>query len=521
MRPRLPTSLNGRLVLTAVSLVAVIGLLVGLATTLAMRGYLTGQLDDQVRALSERSVSMTAPPAVPETRDRDGGRDDEDEDRDFSGPGGPGTLTAFFASGYSGGFVATRSGDPDLEEEVLEELADVPVDGEVHSVDLDELGHYRVLATPATTRLGATVVVNGVPTEDLRESLSSLLLWQLLLTLLGVATAAVVGDLLVRRTLRPLREVAAAAREVTTLDLDTGSVGETVRVPAELTDPATEVGQVGASLNQLLGHVESALDARHRSELQVRQFVADASHELRTPLATILGYAELARRNPSYSPTDALTKVEAEGARMQSLVEDLLLLARLDAGRPLEREEVDLSLLSLEAVQDSRVLGPEHRWALELPDEPVTVTGDAHRLHQVLTNLLTNARRHTPPGTTVTVGLATTPTGADLTVTDNGPGIPPDLIPDVFERFTRADASRTRDLSDLPADLSPLSRDWSDLPADLSHLPADLSRLSPTQDPGGAGLGLALVQAIVQAHHGEVSVESTPGHTRFTVSLPR
>ena len=176
-------------------------------------------------------------------------------------------------------------------------------------------------------------------------------------------------------------------------------------MPEHLTDERTEVGQVGAALNTLLAHVETSLEARHRSEQQVRQFVADASHELRTPLATIAGYTELARRRPDDDNVrTALGKVEEESARMTSLVEDMLLLARLDGGRPLDREPVDLTRLLVEAVDDARVVGPDHQWRLELPElPPVEVTGDEQRLHQVVTNLLTNARKHTPAGTTVTV----------------------------------------------------------------------------------------------------------------------
>jgi two-component system OmpR family sensor kinase len=168
---------------------------------------------------------------------------------------------------------------------------------------------------------------------------------------------------------------------------------------------------------------------------------------------------------------------------MSSLVEDLLLLARLDAGRPLSRDEVDLTRLVLEAVGDARVVGPDHRWQLDLPDEPVLATGDEQRLHQVLTNLLNNARRHTPPGTSVTVGLRTEGDEVVLSVLDDGPGLPPRLARTAFERFTRGDSARTR-------------------------------------ASGGAGLGLSLVEAISQAHGGSVSVDSVPGHTRFEVRLP-
>jgi two-component system OmpR family sensor kinase len=238
----------------------------------------------------------------------------------------------------------------------------------------------------------------------------------------------------------------------------------------------------------MLGHVESALARRHASEARLRTFAADASHELRTPLAAIRGYAELARRHPGTLPPEvehALRRVESESARMSALVEDLLLLARLDAGRPLESAPVDLTRLVIDAASDARVAGPGHRWQLELPDGPVMVLGDEQRLHQVLANLLSNARTHTPPGTTVTVALGSGPSGgaAELSVTDDGPGIPAELQPDLFERFVRGDSSRSR-------------------------------------AAGSTGLGLAIVAAVVGAHQGTVAVASQPGHTRFVITLP-
>ena len=243
----------------------------------------------------------------------------------------------------------------------------------------------------------------------------------------------------------------------------------------------------------MLGHVERALDARHESEQQVRQFLADASHELRTPLSTIAGYAELSRRRPGDDETQlaqlqhAMDRVDVESGRMTALVDDLLLLARLDAGRPLESETVDLSRLVLEAVDDARVVAPDHQWRLSLPEEPVLVRGDGHRLHQAVTNLLSNARRHTPAGTVVSasVGLvddAETP-GVEVAIHDDGPGLPPALVAQAFDRFSRGDESRTR-------------------------------------DTGGSGLGLPIVKAIVEAHHGTVALDSRPGSTTFTLHLP-
>jgi len=242
----------------------------------------------------------------------------------------------------------------------------------------------------------------------------------------------------VRRELAPLERVAATASRVSALPLDRGEVSLVERVPD--VDPGTEVGQVGAALNRMLDHVGSSLQARHDSETRLRQFIADASHELRTPLAAIRGYAELTRRTAEPVPAEivhAMGRVESEATRMTTLVEELLLLARLDAGREPGREPVDLSRLLVDMLSDAHVAGPGHKWQLELPEEPVTVTGDPAQLHQVVANLLANARTHTPPGTTVTVGLATAPDAAVLTVADDGPGIPAGLQPEVFTRFAR------------------------------------------------------------------------------------
>ncbi|HEY0806848.1 MAG TPA: ATP-binding protein, partial [Pseudonocardiaceae bacterium] len=308
----------------------------------------------------------------------------------------------------------------------------------------------------------------------------------------GVGAAALiaatfVGAAIVRRTLRPLRRVADTASRVAELELDRGDVALSVRVPEAYTDPHTEVGQVGAALNRMLGHVAAALTARQASEMRVRQFVADASHELRTPLAAIRGYAELTRRSHDEVPPNvahAIRRVESESARMTGLVNDLLLLARLDSGRPLARDQVDLSRLVLDAVSDAHIAGPGHAWRLDLPPDPVVVNGDQQRLHQVLANLLSNARTHTPSGTTVTTGLAEHNGQMVLTVTDDGPGIPADLLPEAFERFARGDTSRSR-------------------------------------NAGSTGLGLAIVAAVVGAHRGSVGVTSEPGKTVFTVTLPR
>ncbi len=470
-------SLTGRLVATAVALVALVSLLVVGLTTYAMSSYLSARLDERVL------LTRFGPAPTPGPSRGDHGRDDDRV-------GGPGNLQAALpATGTVGsyGFVLDDAdGDnagSDLSAADLAVLDRVPQDQRVHVVELPDAGEFHVESRRAATTRGATArTVVGLPSSEITRTLSSLLYRGLGLAAAGVLLAGIAGIALVRRQLRPLREVAATAHQVADLPLATGDINLSMRVPAHLTDERTEVGQVGSALNSMLANVESSLEARHRSEQQVRQFVADASHELRTPLSTIAGYTELARRRPDDAAVQetALTKIDAESARMTSLVEDLLLLARLDAGRSLERTPVDLSRLLVEAVSDARVVSADHHWRLDLPDHALEVTGDAQRLHQVVTNLLTNARRYTPADTTITVlGRP-----GRISVHDNGPGFPPELVASAFERFARGDASRTR------------------------------------ADEGGVGLGLSLVRAIAVAHGGSVSLESRPGDTTVTVALP-
>lgn len=472
----LPRTLSGRLVVTAVALVAVVGILVALSATLVMRGVLTDRLDSQVHDALRRTAGPQADP------------DDVGHPDGPDGPSirqSPGTLIAFvYTDGSSEGAILqdTPGTATPLAAATIARLAQDTRASQVHDASVNGV-RYR--AVVAKTRSGSTVVV-ALPTRQIDDTVNSMFLSFALLTLVGVGVAGLAGTWLVRRQLRPLNAVAETAHEVSTQDLSSGETTIHTRVDDDLTDTRTEVGQVGAALNTLLDHVDAALAARHRSEQQVRQFVADASHELRTPLSTIHGYAELSRRTPEdpVALGAALNKVETEAGRMSALVEDLLLLARLDAGRPLAREEVDLTRLLLEAVADARVLSTDHHWRLDLPSEPVTLNGDEARLHQVVTNLLNNARNHTPAGTTVTVRARADKDGTvRIEVHDDGPGLAPDVAEAAFERFTRGDSSRTR-------------------------------------ASGGAGLGLSLVSAITAAHHGTASVTSTPGNTTFTVRIP-
>ena len=461
----------GRLIVTVVALVAVASLLVAGAVTLVMSSYLTDRLDEKLTQSMDRAQRAPMFLAGEPDGGPGSGRPNPGRGQDV------GLITVI--PGYPGSIVTQEGDAPRISTAARDILAAVDADGGPHDVDLPAYGSYRVLAAEGPD---GSIRVVALPRDDVEGTISSLVWWEVLLALAAVGAAAVAGRVLVRRQLRPLRDVAATAHQVTAMPLSSGEVGETFRVPAALTDPSTEVGQVGEALNQLLGHVEEALDARHESEQQVRQFLADASHELRTPLSTIKGYAELSRRTGRADPDQILAKVESEAGRMSTLVEDMLLLARLDAGREVDRRPVDLTRLVVEAVDDARVRDPERRWTFDVPDEPVTVTGDEQRLHQAVTNLITNASRHTPPDTVVDVRL-TVGDRARIDVHDDGPGIDAALLPVVFERFTRGDSSRTR-------------------------------------ASGGAGLGMSLVKAIMHAHHGDASVTSVPGDTTFTLTLP-
>jgi two-component system, OmpR family, sensor kinase len=378
-----------------------------------------------------------------------------------------------------------------------------------HTVTLTSLdGDYLLTKVQASSD---DILITGLPLATVDNTLNKVENTEHVVFAAVLLLAVVLGAGLIQVSLRPLRRVAATATRVTELPLDSGEVTLPAGVPD--TDPRTEVGRVGAAFNRMLFHVEKALGRRAASEARLRRFAADASHELRTPLSAIRGYAELALRHPGPVPEDvthALGRVQSESARMTVLVDDLLLLARLDAGRPLEREPVDLSRLVIETTSDARVARGDHRWQLDLPDEPVLVQGDEHRLHQVMANLLSNAGKHTPAGSTVSVALAlgATVTGTgitsagtaavqrgiipsalrvELSITDDGPGIPPELLPELFERFTRGDTGRAREV--YAAGKS-------------------------------TGLGLAIVDAVVAAHGGCITVTSRPGMTRFAILLP-
>jgi two-component system OmpR family sensor kinase len=465
---------------------------IGIVSVTTLHRQVLSQVDNQLEAAGQRSVNAFGHGGGP-----GGGQ---------GFPGGSGSVPPFAtgqgqASGTLGALVRNGSISlagvnigPDDSKPVptadYAVLLAVPVDNRPHTVELEGLGQFRVLASKDSDGDGS-VLITGLPLKDATSTVSDLTVVIIIVSLAALLGAAILGTVVVRFALRPLRRVTETATRVSQLRLDRGEVALIERVPDKDTDERTEVGKVGAALNTMLGHVGTALTARQASETRVRQFVADASHELRTPLASIRGYAELTRRTGDVLPPDikhAMDRVESEARRMTGLVEDLLLLARLDAGRPVEQVPVDLTALVIDAVSDAHAAGPDHPVRLVLPDDPVETLGDPARLHQVLTNLLTNARTHTAPGTQIQVTLRSGGgvfEGAEAVVeiADSGPGIAPDLLPHIFERFARADSSRSR-------------------------------------KAGSTGLGLAIVSAVVTAHGGRVEVDTRPGRTVFAVHLP-
>jgi two-component system OmpR family sensor kinase len=471
-------TLRARLVALLVGLFTLAFLLVALATTLALRGFLLDRLDQQLRAAGNRfSVSL-----------EHGNDFDADDDEQFASVAGQaagtlgarilhGTVTAAAVVGRDSNDPATAPGSA-----ARAVLAKLHADPSPHSVELPDLGSYRVIVSRGED---GDLLVTGLPVDEIDHTIARLVgiegvVFGAALLLVGVS-----GAVFVRLALRPLNRVAETAARVADLPLSSGTVSVPERAPEP--DPHTEVGTLSLAFNHMLEHVEASLHRRQASEERLRRFIADASHELRTPVAVIRGHAELALRTGGALPTEvsrSLDRIAAETQRMGHLVDDLLLLARLDSGRPLAHEEVDVTRLVLDAVSDAQVAGPDHRWRLELPAEPVTVIGDEHALHQVLANLLANARTHTPPGTVVLVATRQLDDGAaELVVSDNGPGIPPDVLPEIFERFVRADDERGA-------------------------------------GTGSSGLGLAIVDAIVRALGGHIDLTSVPGETRIAITLP-
>ncbi|MFE4830415.1 sensor histidine kinase [Streptomyces sp. NPDC056672] len=473
-RPHPPRTLRGRLTAGLLVLVALACLAVGLTTAFALDGFLTDRLDQQLSASDGRFAA---------------GLDDEGTSDAGDPPDTGGQPEGTFGARLLDGTPTRAAVVKDRTDVKVpltpgdrQALAALPADGNGHDLRLSGLGAYRVTAVPGA---GKDILVTGLPLRPVEETVHRLEGVEAVVFGVTLVATGTVGALWVRLSLRPLRTVTAAAASVAELPL-AGAGAAALPGPVPVGDPHTEAGQVGTAVNRLLGQVGSALERERTGEERLRRFTADAGHELRTPVANVRGHAELALRHRSPVPAEvqrALTRIRSESERLSRLVDDLLLLARIDAGRALDHGPVDLTRLVLDTMEDARAAGPGHRWLLDLPEEAVTLTGDEQRLRRVIGDLLTNARSHTPDGTEVSVRLSAGSGAVRLTVADDGPGIPARLLPEVFDRFVRADGGRSR-------------RD------------------------GSTGLGLAIVHAVVTAHGGTVDAVSGGGRTEFTVVLP-
>lgn len=473
-------SLRKRLLVVTIALFLLLTVGVTVISMLVMRSVLIDRLDQQVRDYSERALIYSDFTL----------RTPESASAELPPPGSVGTVGLVQVDGYTrSSYYNTQGSHPNEQltpQQVARLVAGAPgADGQPYTASLDVRGDYRVIEVRLSENPDIRVYA-GVPMSDMNQTMLALTMVIATSAIAAATLLVALADVTIRRAMRPLTNVVLTTERVSQLPLDSGDVNMSNRV--RIDDPATEVGRVGESVNRMLNHIETALEARAASEDRMRQFVADASHELRTPLAAVRGYAEITRKHERGMSDDAqlaLQRIEGAANRMAALVNDLLLLARLDEGREVTFAEVDLSMLVVESVADAQAAGREHPVGLELPEEPVCVHGDTLRLQQVIANLLANARVHTPEGTRIDVELAVEGEDAVLTIADNGPGIEPKLAEKLFARFVRGDASRSR-------------------------------------EAGSSGLGLAIVKAIVDAHGGRITAANRVDSTGavFTVRLP-
>lgn len=479
---RAPWPLRRRIVVGVTAVIAVVLLTTGAISGAIVASSVTSVVDSQLGAsLSALSHSIEK---------RGGGKPGGFEKPlvDFVGHA-PGTVIALMENGViTDSAEFTEQDAVPCSSAVLDQLAGSVGSGpRIETLQLGDLGEYRVTSH---TLANGDVVIAGVSLAVANQAVTQHTILLLIVAALAIAVTIAGVMLVTRFALRPLNRVVDTATAVASLPLHKGDVSISGAIAPFDTDPRTEVGRVGDALRRMIDNVDSALAVREGTDRRMRRFVTDASHELRTPLAAILGYAELTRQENAQLPdlTEySLARIEAEATRMSSLVSELLLLARLDEGQDLRLDEVELGELVINAVSDARASAPEYEWSAEVPDRPVLVRGDHERLHQVIANLLSNARVHTSAGTRIEARISETVRDGlpvvELSIADNGPGIDPTLMPDLFVRFARGDQSRSR-------------------------------------SSGSTGLGLAIVASIVESHDGLVEVESEPGSTVFRVVLP-
>ena len=478
-------SLRSRLSLGIVLLTAMGFIVASFATQSLLKGYLLTQVDDQLVAISEAAV-----PRI----ERGGIAIDEDDDDERPGRGlGRGlgapaplsqipTSTSITVLGSDGAVLGGLGGNLGGASITSYLAGLLPEEVAVHGDEAFTIAapgpDFRVIARPLTSPAGTFVAAQNL--GELERTLARLtflfgLIGLALLILIATASRAVI-----KIGLRPLEDAEKTAGEI-------AAGNYSARMPE--TDPGTEVGRLVSSLNSMLSRIEKSFAIQNESENKLRRFVADASHELRTPITAIRGFSELHRQGAvtgEKETTKLIGRIENESKRMGSLVEDLLLLARLDQSREMDSKPVDINKVVEDAVISARAAGPDHPVEFISSNDEIFTLGDEVRIHQVVANLLANARAHTQAGTPITVSLSTTDAGVEVTVADKGPGLSLEDQNRIFERFYRTDASRVRTGSD------------------------------------GSGLGLSIVDAVMRAHGGSVSVESTPGMGAvFSLLFPR
>lgn len=457
-------SLRAKLVISFTLLLLVVIAGVGMAASRSVRNILVAQIDQELVGLADRGP-------VPQARPNDG--------FEPIGPGAPEDVLRQFAEAVispDGTMILSRPSGFTDDPDPLPDFAGVS-EAAAGLIDLDSVDGSLDYRAFVRVQPEGALVVHAVPLKDVARATSDLIRN---LVLAGAGVLLLGGAATwwtVRGAMRPVDDMVETAEHIAGGDL-------TRRVPA--TNPGTELGRLGNSLNDMLAHIEHAVESEREGQELLRQFVADASHELRTPVAAISGYAELHRKGGLEAPEDsarAWSRIESESRRMGNLVKDLLTLTRLGQGERLHLADTDVAEIVRNAAADHRAIDP---------DRPVTVTGSAgatvngdhERLHQVVSNLLSNARVHTPPGTPIEINVAEQNGSILISVTDDGPGIPESSLDHVFDRFYRADRSRSR-------------------------------------KSGGSGLGLAIVAAVVSAHGGTVAATNPPGRgARFTIELP-
>ena len=461
-------SLRGRLLIGVISLV-VVGLLISdVATYALLQSSLISRIDSQLMSGHNEAVGALGGP----------GR----------GPAQPSqfpTGTVVELLGLDGSVVTAKvtttfGATPSSARPILPKtLANAGMDRASAPITVEGTSgvtHFRMTDWPENS-FGGQFVVLAIPLTDVQSTLSQLLQLETLIAVGVIVAIALLAMVIIQVGLRPLQRMGGVASDIAAGDL-------TKRV--EPATSKTEIGRLGLALNGMLSQIEAAFAERTESNNRLRRFIADASHELRTPLTSIRGYSEMLRRGASETPADAelaRRRIEEESVRMSTLVDDMLLIARLDQGRPLEREPVDLQAIAADAAADAKAVAPHRQITLTAP-APVVVEGDDVRLRQVVGNLVRNALVHTPQQTAIEIGVSTENGTGRMSVADHGPGLEPKEMARIFEPFYRADPSRSR-------------------------------------DSGGAGLGLSIVSAVVSAHGGKVNVKETSGGgVTFEVDLP-